>query len=78
MNLKQLKYFVQITDSGSLSKAARILHIAQPSLSLQLKNLEEELGVTLLVRHARGVTPTDLGTMLYEQARLIVRQTENA
>ncbi len=78
MNLKQLKYFVQITDSGSLSKAARILHIAQPSLSLQLKNLEEELGVTLLVRHARGVTPTDLGTMLYEQARLIIRETENA
>ncbi len=78
MNLKQLKYFVQIADSGSLSEAARILRIAQPSLSLQIKNLEEELGTTLLIRHARGVTPTDLGSMFYQQASMIIRQAEQA
>lgn len=78
MNLKQLKYFVQIADSGSLSKAANILHIAQPSLSLQIKNLEDELGTTLLVRHARGVTPTDLGAMFYHHARMIVREADQA
>lgn len=78
MNLKQLKYFVQIAESGSLSEAARVLRIAQPSLSLQIKNLEDELETTLLMRHARGVTPTDLGSMLYDQARLILRETENA
>lgn len=78
MDLKQLKYFLQITDSGSFSEAARILRIAQPALSLQLKNLEEELGTTLLVRHARGVTPTDLGTNFYQQARRILRQVDEA
>jgi len=78
MNLKQLMYFVQIAESGSLSEAARVLRIAQPSLSLQIKNLEDELETTLLMRHARGVTLTDLGSMLYEQARLILREAENA
>ena len=78
MDLRQLKYFVHITDSGSLSKAAEILHVAQPSLSLQLKNLEEELGAELLVRHARGVTPTDLGTLFYQQARMILKEAERA
>ena len=78
MNLKQLKYFVQITESGSLSEAARILRIAQPSLSLQIKNLEEELGTSLFMRHARGVTPTDLGSMFYQQASMIVREVDQA
>lgn len=78
MDVKQLRYFVQITESGSLSKAAGQLRIAQPSLSQQLKGLEDELGVELLVRHARGVTPTDLGKLFCEQARTILREVDRA
>jgi LysR family nitrogen assimilation transcriptional regulator len=78
MDLKQLRYFVQISDSGSLSRAAELLRVAQPSLSLQVKSLEEELGVQLLVRHVRGVTPTDRGRVLYDYARHILREVERA
>jgi DNA-binding transcriptional LysR family regulator len=78
MDLRQLRYFVQIAESGSLSRASDVLRIAQPSLSLQVKHLEEELGVELLVRHARGVTPTDLGLEFIEHARNILRDVERA
>lgn len=74
MDLRQLKYFVQITESGNFSRAAEMLRIAQPSLSQQVKNLEEELGVDLLLRHARGVTPTDMGQQLYDHARRILEE----
>lgn len=76
MDLRQLKYFVQITESGNFSRAAEMLRIAQPSLSQQVKNLEEELGVDLLLRHARGVTPTDMGQQLYDHARRILEEVE--
>jgi len=78
MDVKQLRYFVQIAESGSLSKAAALLHIAQPSLSQQLKGLEQELGVELLVRHPRGVTPTDLGMLFCEHARSILKELDRA
>lgn len=78
MDLRQLRYFLQIADSGSLSRASEILRIAQPSLSLQLKALEDELGAALLIRHPRGVTPTDLGLLLCDHARKILREVEHA
>lgn len=78
MDLRQLRYFLQIVDSGSLSRASEILRIAQPSLSLQLKALEEELGTVLLIRHPRGVTPTDLGLLLCDHARKILREVDHA
>lgn len=78
MDLKQLRTFVQIADCGSLSKAAEILRISQPSLSLQIKNLESELGVNLLNRHARGVTPTEVGHVFCEHARSILKDVEHA
>jgi len=78
VDLRQLRYFLQIAESGSLSKAADHLHIAQPSLSQQLRGLEEELGVELLVRHARGVTPTDLGKILCDHARSILTDIDKA
>lgn len=78
MDLRQLRYFLQIVDSGSLSRASEILRMAQPSLSLQLRALEEELGTVLLIRHPRGVTPTDLGLLLCDHARKILREVEHA
>ncbi len=76
MDLRQLKYFVQIAESGNFSRAAEVLRIAQPSLSQQMKNLEDELGVGLLVRHARGVTPTEIGQQLYDHARRILQEVD--
>lgn len=76
MDLRQLKYFVQIAESGNFSRAAEVLRIAQPSLSQQMKNLEEELGVALLMRHARGVTPSELGQQFYDHARRILEEVD--
>jgi DNA-binding transcriptional LysR family regulator len=78
MDLRQLKYFVQIAESGNFSRAAEVLRIAQPSLSQQIKSLEEELGVKLLVRHARGVTATEHGQQLYDHARRILQELDHA
>lgn len=76
MNLRQLQYFIQIVEEGSFSRASQALHIAQPALSQQLANLEEELGVKLLVRSVRGVTPTPAGLAVLRQANLIMKQVE--
>ena len=46
MDLKQMEYFITIADAGSISSAAKLLHMSQPPLSIQIKNLEEELGTT--------------------------------
>jgi LysR family transcriptional regulator, nitrogen assimilation regulatory protein len=76
MDVRQLKNFVAIVDSGSLSKAAEALFVAQPSLSQQLRTLEDELQTQLLIRSAQGVEPTEAGKTLYRHARLVLRQME--
>lgn len=76
MNLKQIRYFITISELQSLSKASAKLNIAQPALSSQLKNLEEELGVKLLDRHSRGVSPNDLGLMVLHHFKNIVREVD--
>jgi LysR family transcriptional regulator, regulatory protein for tcuABC len=78
MDMRQLKYFVQIVESGSLSKASRQLFIAQPALSQQMTRLEDEVGKPLLVRSSRGVRPTEHGDALYHHARFILRQLDQA
>jgi LysR family transcriptional regulator, regulatory protein for tcuABC len=78
VDLRQLRYFTQIVESGSLSKASRQLFIAQPALSQQLGKLEGEVGKPLLNRSSRGVTPTDNGLALYHHARFMLRQLEQA
>ncbi|GLK78913.1 LysR family transcriptional regulator [Methylopila turkensis] len=78
MDLRQLRYFVQIAESGNFSRAAEVLRVAQPSLSQQIRNLEEELGVELLIRHARGVTTTELGQRFCERARRILEEADGA
>jgi LysR family transcriptional regulator, regulatory protein for tcuABC len=78
MDIRQLKYFVQIVESGSLSKASRQLFIVQPALSQQMTRLEEEVGRPLLVRSVRGVVPTENGEALYHHAKFLLRQLDEA
>lgn len=78
MELRQLRYFVAIVDHGSLSRAARVLHIVQPALTQQLQQLEDELGATLLHRSAQGMQATDAGKLFYEHAQAILKQVSDA
>lgn len=72
MDLRQLGYFVTIAEEGSITDAARRLHMTQPPLSSTVTQLERELGVTLLHRHARGVTPTPAGQHLLTHSRRLL------
>ncbi len=76
MQYRQLRYFVKVVECGSFSRAASTIHVAQPALSQQIAQLEEQLGVTLLLRSARGVRPTAAGDVLYREASSILRQLE--
>ncbi len=72
MDLRQLEYFMAIVREGSLTAAAKRCRIAQPSLSQQLRALEEELGETLVHRKPRGVEPTAAGRILLEHAERVL------
>ena len=77
MDLRQLGFFVRIVDSGSFSRAAQVLNVAQPSLSQRVKQLEEELGAVLLHRSPAGVKPTDIGMLVADRARSILKQVDH-
>ncbi|HWU97292.1 MAG TPA: LysR family transcriptional regulator [Oxalicibacterium sp.] len=72
MDIRQLKYFMAIVEEGQISRAARRLHMAQPPLSLQLKMLEEELGVQLIERNTKSLRLTEAGHALYQRAEQIL------
>ena len=74
MNLRQLTYFLQIAELQSISRAASVLHVAQPSLSRQIQLLEHELGVLLFLRSDKGVTLTEAGHALQERANAVLLQ----
>ena len=76
MDIRQLRYFVGIVNSGSFSDAAAHMHVAQSALSRHVKTLEQTIGSELLKRHPKGVTPTRLGWHFYEQANKIVSDIE--
>jgi len=78
VDLRQLRYFVGIVDEGSFTAAAQRLNIAQPALSHNIRNLEEDLGVKLLTRSIQGVKPTAAGARLYEHAQVILRHVAQA
>lgn len=78
MDVRQLRYFVAIVESGSISKAAQRLNVAQPSLSLHIRNMEADLGVPLLFRTPQGVQATEAGEILLRNARTIVSHFEEA
>lgn len=78
MDLKQLEYFIAIAEEGKITLAAQRLHIAQPPLSQQLKNLEDELGLTLFDRTSRRLQITDAGKMFLIRAKQIVDLSHTA
>ena len=76
VDTRRLRYFVQIVDSGSITRAAAAAGVAQPALSQQLAILEAELKVKLLERSVSGVTPTPAGRVLYARAQRLLRQCD--
>ncbi len=78
MDLKQLEYFVYVVDLGGFSRAARVLGVAQPAISRQVRSLEVELRQNLLLRNGRGATPTEAGKRLLGHARGILQQVDRA
>jgi LysR family hca operon transcriptional activator len=79
MELRHLRYFVAVAEAGSLSVAAeRRLHTSQPSLSRQIRDLEDEVGAQLLTRSARGIELTPAGRAFLDHARLVLSQVEAA
>ena len=79
MELRHLRYFVAVADAGSLTVAAeRKLHTSQPSLSRQIRDLEDEVGAQLLTRSARGIELTPAGRAFLDHARSVLSQVEAA
>jgi len=78
MELKQLRHFISIVDSGSFSKAAITIPISQPALTRSLQNLEASLGTELLERSTRGLVLTPPGEQLYQRAKLILNEVSKA
>ena len=79
MELRHLRYFVAVAEAGSLTVAAgRKLHTSQPSLSRQIRDLEDEVGAQLLTRGARGIELTPAGRAFLDHARLVLSQVEAA
>ena len=69
MTIVQLEYLLAVANCGSFSVASERCFVAQPSLSMQIKNLEEELGVILLDRSKKPVIPTEAGLVVIRNAR---------
>src|SRR6266478_2427747 len=79
MELRHLRYFVAVAEAGSLTVAAqRMLHTSQPSLSRQIRDLEDEVGTPLLTRRARGIDLTPAGRAFLDHARAVLSQVEAA
>ena len=79
MELRHLRYFVAVAEAGSLTVAAeQSLRTSQPSLSRQIRDLEDEVGAQLLTRSARGIELTPAGQAFLEHARSALSQVESA
>lgn len=74
MNLRQLRYFLQIAELRSFTRASQVLHIAQPALSRQIHSLEDEIGTPLFHRTAQGIALTEAGRVLVEKGSVLLHQ----
>ena len=77
MDFNMLRYFVTVADEGSISRAAEVLFLSQPSLSQQIQRLEKEMNTRLFLREARGVALTPAGHIFLRYARSVLEQTAN-
>ena len=75
---RKLKQFLAVAETGNVSLAAEMLHVTQPTISVNLSKLEEDHGVKLFNRSSRGMTLTDFGEVLYEHAKVMARISEHA
>jgi DNA-binding transcriptional LysR family regulator len=78
MELRHLRYYVAVAEALSFTKAAVRLHVAQPALSRQVSDLEEELGVDLLKRNSHGVVLTEEGKLFLDEARGILKRADES
>lgn len=76
MELRQLKYFIAVADTLNFSRAAETLYVSQPTLSQQIAELEEELGISLFIRTKRTVLLTPEGAKLLDKAKTLLHQSE--
>ncbi|MEN4478529.1 LysR family transcriptional regulator [Mycolicibacterium cosmeticum] len=78
MELREMRMFVAVVEEGSVTAAARRLHISQPALSQAMVGLERRLGLDLLVRHRTGIALTDAGTTLLAESRAVLARYDQA
>lgn len=76
MDLRALRYFVEVVRTNSFTRAAQVLHVTQPSISKMVRQLEDELGGPLLLREGRGVQLTDAGQVVYERGLQVLAQAQ--
>ena len=77
MNLRDLNYLVAVAEHGHFGRAAEVCHVSQPALSMQIRKLEEFLGVALFERTNKTVMITDAGREIVARARLILQEADN-
>ena len=78
MELRHLRYFVAVGEEENMSRAAVKLHVSQPALSKQVRDLEDEIGFSLLQRTAKSVRLTEAGRMFLDNARALLRRADEA
>src|SRR5476651_1274828 len=78
MELRHLRYFVAVAEEENVSRAALKLHVSQPGLSRQVRDLEAELGFLLLERSGKSVRLTDAGRMFLSEAKSVMQRAEEA
>ncbi|MBB3441327.1 LysR family transcriptional regulator [Rhizobium sp. BK379] len=76
--LAAMETFVRVVETGSFSEAARQMHVGQPAVSKTIAQLEQRLGIQLLLRSTRGLTPTEAGESYYERAKRTIEEADEA